>query len=148
MPSSYDKVYSEIKRLFDEYEDQRDLTVALMAYIEDTLGDTFRGNNIEIWLEPEIEPTTKRDPNQKYKAPDILLAIDRQEWLILDYKEITSTNEGTLLSHWDEVTEYDQEFNIVLDKKTMLYFTFTPKVGVICPQKIASLFSTISVDWL
>lgn len=118
---AFEKALDEVVRDFNEYEHQRLVCLSMREYY--TQGQT------RAWCEPEIKPTTGDN-----KTPDLLLR--HGDWIVLDYKEITSTKKDTLNAHIDDMNKYQQEF--VFQSQT-----FDPDVAIICPMKTAGAFKGV-----
>lgn len=142
----YDKILQEVRRRYNEYENQRVICVALKRHIDSVISKNYKGKKIQVWLEPEITPVIKKE-NQPFKTPDLLLRVD-SKWLVLDYKQIESRDRETLTSHVNGVLQYQQEFIInhsfSKDKKIKTTENFIPCVSIICPREVAQEFSKIA----
>ena len=118
-PKSVEEIADKIRNAVDEYENQRQVCLSFRKHFSQ-LKDT------KAWSEPVM-----RLPNKAYKTPDLLLA--QQDWLALDYKQITSRSKTTLNTHITDVNEYRQTF-------TFRGTSFEPDVAIICPMNVASAF--------
>lgn len=119
------EIIEQVTNDYNEYEHQREVCLSFREQF------TVSSAGIKVWSEPVIIP-----PSGNPKTPDLLMA--QTDWLILDYKEITSKRKKTLEGHIKDMNEYNQTFTIENGKTS-----FTPDVGMICPANVAPTFSEI-----
>lgn len=119
---SIEEIQEEVKNEVAEYENQREVCLSFREYFS-------KMDGIKVWAEPVLKL-----PDGKFKTPDLLLA--KNEWVILDYKEITSRAKTTLNSHLSDVAQYRQQF-------TLGKVNFEPDIGLICPLNIAPAFKEL-----
>lgn len=119
------EIIEQVTNDYNEYEHQREVCLSFREQYSNSSA------SIKVWSEPAITP-----PSGNPKTPDLLMA--QTDWLILDYKEITSKRKRTLEGHIKDMSGYNQTFTIGNGKTT-----FTPDVGMICPANVAPTFKEI-----
>lgn len=114
-----EKLLDDVTNEFNEYEHQRLICLSIREYFKNS-------QNLRIWSEPVLISSIGNN-----KTPDLLL--HKENWAILDYKEIRGKSKDTLNHHITDLEKYRQQF--VFDEET-----FEAEVVMIAPLDVAPAF--------
>lgn len=120
--SEIEEILNDVKDEFNEYEHQRLICLSIREYFRNS-------KDLSVWSEPVLVTSSGNN-----KTPDLLLR--KNDWAILDYKEIRGKSKQTLNQHIVDLEKYRQKF-------TFNQQAFEPEIALVAPAGVAPGFKSV-----